>query len=322
MIIPERSIAQRKRKVYIIVTMKGQHILSTKQFDRKSLIHLFEVAQEMEGILDKGGADLLKDKVMATLFYEPSTRTRMSFESAMLRLGGKVISNSDMMKTSSHKKQETLEDTGKVVSHMVDVIAMRHPEKGSVERLAAMSNVPVLNAGDGPGEHPTQALLDVYTIWKEKGNLDGLTVGMVGDLKYGRVPHSQCDLLRHFDAKFVFVSPEALKMPKEIVAEMGEVREVEDLSEVIGEMDVIGMTRIQQERFENEEEYLKHKGSYVLDGELMKKAKEDAIVIHPLPRVDEISEEVDQDPRAKYFDQVRNGVAIRMALLKGVLIDG
>lgn len=278
----------------------------------------------MEKVIEKGGNDMMKGKILATLFFEPSTRTRFSFEAAMLRLGGKVISNADMMETSSFKKMEDLYDTGKVVSQIADVIVVRHPEAGSVEELAKGSDVPVINAGDGPAQHPSQALLDVYTIWKEKGTLDGLCVGMVGDLKYGRVPHSQCDLLKHFDVKFVFVSPEGLKMPDEILMELREagrnITVTEKLADVIGEMDVISMTRIQKERFEDEKEYKKYAGFYILNDKLMKNAKKDAIVIHPLPRVDEISKEVDSDPRAKYFEQVKNGVAIRMAMLAKVLL--
>jgi len=296
----------------------GQHILRTDQFDKESLIALFEEAVEMEKVILAGGSDVLKGKIMATLFFEPSTRTRFSFETAMLRLGGSVISNADMLRTSSLKKQETLEDTGKTVSQMVDVIVMRHPEAGSVAKLAECSDVPVINAGDGPEDHPTQGLLDVYTMWKEKGGLDGLTVGMVGDLKYGRVVHSQCALLKHFEVKFVFVAPEGLKMPSGLVEG---AKEVTDLAEIIEDLDVISMTRVQEERFEDKAEYEKYAGSYVLDTGLMAKAKADAIVIHPLPRVNEIAVEVDTDKRAKYFEQPRNGVAVRMALLKAVLSD-
>jgi len=305
------------------MNFKGQHILSTAQFDKEGLLEIFEEAKKMEKVLQDGGSDVLSGKILATLFFEPSTRTRFSFESAMNRLGGRVLSNADMAATSSLKKNESLEDTVKTVSHMADVIAIRHPESYSVEKTSIVSNVPVINAGDGPNQHPTQALLDVYTIWKEKGHIDGLTVGMIGDLKYGRVPHSQCDLLKHFDVKFVFVAPDALKMPVEIVEELRsvgkDVVEGEDLSELIEDMDVIGMTRVQKERFDSEEEYLKYEGIYVLDTKIMDRAKKDAIIVHPLPRVDEISVELDSDPRSKYFDQVGNGVVIRMALLKKVL---
>lgn len=305
----------------------GQHILSTEQFDKDGLIELFVAAKQMEKIVEaarKGRqSKILEGKLLATLFFEPSTRTRFSFETAMNRLGGRVISNFDMMNSSSIKKRETLSDTGKVVSQMVDIIAMRHPRAGSVAELAEGSDVSVINAGDGANQHPTQALLDVYTIWKKFGKLDGLTVGMVGDLKNGRVPHSQCDLLRHFKVKFVFVAPKALKMPEEIVAELKktrhEIKETEDFGDVVNEMDVIAMTRIQEERFASKDEYEKYAGIYILDKKLIKEAKENAIVIHPLPRIDEIAVDVDDDPRAKYFEQVKNGVAIRMALLGKVL---
>ena len=288
------------------------------------MLALFEQADEMEKILEVGGEDVLHGKIMATLFFEPSTRTRFSFESAMLRLGGRVISNADMANTSSLKKQETLEDTGRTVSQMADVIVMRHPDAGSVAKLASFCDVPVINGGDGPSDHPTQGLLDLYTIWKEKGSLDGLTVGMVGDLKFGRVVHSQCKLLKEFDVKFIFVSPKGLEVPAEIAEELAdagcEIELSENLEEIIEKMDVISMTRVQEERFEDKSDYEKYAGAYVLDESLMKKAKNDAIVIHPLPRVDEISPEVDEDPRAKYFEQPKNGVAVRMALLKKLLI--
>ncbi|MBU1151794.1 aspartate carbamoyltransferase [Patescibacteria group bacterium] len=291
---------------------QSQHILDSKQFDREGLLEVFKIAKEME---EKGGRKLAEGKILATLFYEPSTRTRFSFETAMLRLGGGVVSGSDMVANSSHKKGESLEDTGRVVSRMADMIAMRHPEAGSVEKLASGSRVPVINAGDGVHEHPTQALLDVYTIWKEfDGKLEGLKVGMVGDLKNGRVPHSQYNLLKHFGVSFVFVAPEGLQMPEEYVGER-----VENLAEVISELDVIAMTRVQKERFTSEAEAEKYAGAYVLDSELMGKVKKSAIVIHPLPRVDEIAVEVDDDGRARYFDQVENGVAVRMALICLVL---
>lgn len=298
---------------------KGQHILTSTQFDKASLLELFKTAAEMEDVISKlGSTDLLKGRVMATLFFEPSTRTRFSFETAMHRLGGSVISNPNMLTNSSLTKLETLADTGKVVSQMADVIVARHVEKGGVAAIAEGSDVPVMNAGDGPGEHPTQGLLDLYTIWKEKGRLDGLTVGMVGDLKYGRVPHSELQLLSHFDVKFVFVSPEALKMPNDFCKGI-EAVESEHLDAHIGEMDVISMTRVQKERFDDEQEYEKYADAYILDAKLMQKAKNDAIVLHPLPRVKEISVDLDDDPRAKYFDQVGNGVALRMALLLKVL---
>lgn len=307
------------------MNLKGQNILSTRQFDRKNLLGLFEEAKKMEKVIVQGGSNHLAGKIMATLFYEPSTRTRFSFEVAMQRLGGRVVSNADMMTTSSFTKMETLEDTGKVVSQMVDVIVMRHPEPGSVARLASKSDVPVINAGDGPAEHPTQALLDLYTIWKKFGKLDGLKIGMMGDLKNSRVQHSQVWLLKNFKVEFVLCSPAGLEMPKEILKEMKEAGlsygSVKKLENLVAEADVISVTRIQKERFPSVAEYKKFAGLFILDANAMKKAKKNAIVIQPLPRVDEVTVEVDDDPRAKYFEQVGNGVAVRMALLKMVLGD-
>ncbi len=304
---------------------KGSHLLSSKDLTREDLLKIFEEADKMLPIARKEqSSDIMKGKVIAALFYEPSTRTRFSFETAMLRLGGSIISNFQMMQTSSAKKGETLFDTGRVVGKFADVIAIRHPESGAAARLAEGAEVPVINAGDGPSDHPTQGLLDVFTIWKEFGGIEGLTIGMVGDLKYGRVPHAQCEFLKNFTGlKFVFVAPDALKMPRKIVEDLEsaghEVVETDDLDSVICELQVIGHTRIQQERFESEEEYQKYKGVYVIDEETMEKAREDMILMHPLPRVDELAVTVDEDDRAKYFEQVTNGVAVRMALIKSVV---
>lgn len=298
---------------------KGQNILTAEQFDKEGLFKLFEEAREMEKALKRGrDLDVLRGKYMATLFFEASTRTRFSFETAMMRLGGKVVSNADMRGTSSLRKFESLYDTAKVVSQMVDVLVIRHYESGSMAEFAEGSDVPVINAGEGPSEHPTQGLLDLYTIWKEKGKFDGLTIGMVGDLKNSRVQHSQCELLKHFDCRFIFVSPKQLVMPEKY-SEGLDFRVESDYAKAIKDMDVVSISRIQSERFDNEEEYKKFVGLYVLDEKMMKHAKKDAIVLQPLPRVDEIAREVDKDPRAKYFEQVRNGVAVRMALLKLVL---
>lgn len=305
---------------------KGADILSTGQFSQEDILRVLKLAAKLDKAWAEGKSldHLLHGKLMATIFFEPSTRTRFSHETAMLRLGGSVMSNPDMLSLSSYKKQETLHDTGKMVGTFADVVVMRHPEAHSVEKLAAGTNTPVINAGDGPNEHPTQGLLDLYTIWKNKGHLfDGLNIGMVGDLKYGRVPHSQCDLLKHFDVRFTFVAPQGLAMPREIVEELKragrEVIETENFDEAIADMDVISMTRVQEERFIDKNEYLKYKGVYILDSALMEKAKKEAIVLHPLPRVDEITAEIDLDPRAKYFEQVHNGVVVRMALLLLIL---
>ncbi len=299
------------------------HLLSTKDVSKKDLFNLFKQALKCERIVKKGKSDLLKGKILSTLFFEPSTRTRMSFEAAMLRLGGSVISNADMKTTSSLRKMESLKDTGKVISTMVDIMAVRHNEPGAVKEISEKSAVPVINAGDGSGEHPTQALLDIYTIWKEKRNLNGLTIGIIGDLKNGRVPHSQCFLLKHFKVNLVFVSPKSLKMPKEITAELKKnglkIRETENLKKTISEMDIALFTRIQKERFSSLKEYNKCKAFYVLDKKLLKEMKKDALILHPLPRVDEVAPEVDDDSRARYFDQVKNGVVIRMALMLNML---
>jgi len=298
---------------------QGQSILSTEQFDRDSLLDLMKEAEMMEEVFKQGGNDILKGKLMAAVFFEPSTRTRFSFETAMLRLGGMVVSNPDMMKNSSIKKNETLWDTGKVLSQMVDVIAMRHPNPGTVAKLAEGSDVPVLNAGDGSNEHPTQGLLDLYTIWKKFGRFDGLKVALVGDLKNSRVLHSDADLLKHFDVEFVLVSPEELALPPKFKDGIS-FRETENIHEVIGDLDVISCNRLQEERFENPADCQKYRGSFIITTELLKGAKSDLIILNPLPRMEELPTDVDDDPRAKYFEQVHNGVIIRMALLKKVLL--
>jgi len=312
------------------MNFKGKSILSAAQFSKREIERILEVAAKMEPFARKEKtSDLLKGKVLATLFFEPSTRTRFSFETAMLRLGGKVISNAMMNETSSVKKRETLYDTGRVVSAFADVIAMRHPVAGSVAELAKGAIVPVLNAGDGPADHPTQGLLDLFTIHKAFGHFGGLTYGLVGDLKNSRVVHAQCQLLKHFgptDFKpaFICVAPRGLELPATIKKELKEmgcsIRETDNLEKVIGEMDVLSNTRIQEERFATKKEYEKFRGAYSISRELMKKAKKKMIVIDPLPRVDgQLKTEVDSDPRAKYFEQVTNGVAIRMALMALVL---
>jgi aspartate carbamoyltransferase len=302
-----------------------QHLLNSRDLSKEEILTLFQRASEFLPTLQaKKSLDLAKGKILATLFFEASTRTRFSFETAMLRLGGAVISNADMGVTSSAKKGESLYDTGKTVSQMADIIAMRHPEKGSVEALAKGSDVPVMNGGDGPGDHPTQGLLDVFTIQNELGRLSDFTIAMVGDLKYSRVVHAQCELLRHFKGiRFILVSPKALSLPdeyKSVLAEAGfEIQETEDLEEAISKCDVLSDTRIQEERFVSRVDYEKFNGVYVLTPALMMKAKKEMIVIDPLPRINHIDPKVDEDPRAKYFVQVQNGVALRMALIANLL---
>jgi len=301
-----------------------QHLLHSKDLSRDEILGLLDRAVEFLPTVEKRNRlDLAKGKILATVFYEPSTRTRFSFETAMIRLGGNVISNADMSATSSAKKGESLFDTAKMVSSFANIIAMRHPQQGSVAEFAKGSEVPVVNGGDGAGDHPTQGLLDIFTIRKCLGRLENFTIAMVGDLKNSRVIHSQCEYLMHFEGiKFILVSPKALALPAEWVERLKakfEVRESESLEEVMAECDVLSDTRIQEERFESEAEYLKYNGVYILTPALMAKAKKDMILIDPLPRLNHIDPAVDTDPRAKYFEQAKNGVAVRMAILATLL---
>jgi aspartate carbamoyltransferase catalytic subunit len=262
---------------------------------------------------------------MATLFYEPSTRTRLSFEAAMYRLGGEVITTESAREFSSAAKGETLEDTIRIVDGYSDVIVLRHYESGSARRAADVASVPILNAGDGPGQHPTQALLDVYTIQKEIGKLDGIKVALVGDLANGRTARSLAYLLTKYeDVKLYFVAPDVVRMKDDIKEHLNEngvpFEEEDDLMKVVPEVDVVYQTRIQRERFgDRTADYEKVRGKYIIDKKVMSALSDDAIVMHPLPRVDEIDPVVDRDPRAAYFRQAHNGVFIRMALLRMVL---
>ncbi len=306
-----------------MIEFKGKDILSAKQFSKEELEYIFKVAAKMEPIArGEENSDLLQNKYLATLFFEASTRTRLSFEIAMLRLGGKVI-NSTGITFSSLIKGETLHDTARVVSNFVDVIAIRHPKIGSAEQAAHTSDKPVINAGDGPGQHPTQALLDLYTILKEKKRIDKLTVAMVGDLKYGRTIHSLAYLLAHYDVTIYFVSPDILKMPEGETTYLKEkginFKETDDLGSVIPELDVLYDTRIQQERFADPAEFERVKNCYVINKKILGKAKKDITIMHPLPRLEEISTEVDALPNAAYFRQTFYGVPIRMAILALVL---
>jgi len=301
----------------------GQDILSVKQFDRQDLETIFAVGHEMRGMVERVGTfDLLKGKVLTNLFYEPSTRTSSSFVAAIERLGGSVIQINNVT-YSSVSKGESLRDTVRTLESYSDAIVLRHPDQGSAAEAAKAASKPVINAGDGPGEHPTQALLDAYTIVEEMGNLDGLTVTMLGDLKYGRTVHSLARLLTLFDMKVNYVSPESLRMPTELVAEVDDAGipqiETTDLESVLPETDVLYVTRIQKERFGSETEYDAVKDSYVITNESMSTAKDNMVVMHPLPRVGEIAEEFDADPRAAYFRQMEYGMYVRMALLALVL---
>lgn len=261
---------------------------------------------------------------LATLFYEPSTRTRLSFESAMLRLGGRTLGFSGA-EQSSASKGETVADTARVVSCYADIIAIRHPKEGAPLRASLYAKVPVINAGDGGHNHPSQTLIDLMTIRQRKGRLDHLTVGFCGDLKFGRTVHSLVSqLVRYPGNRFVFVSPEELRVPGYLTEDVlrpakADYQETSSLDEVLPQLDVLYMTRVQKERFFNEEDYIRLKGLYVLNPEKMKLARPDMPVLHPLPRVGEIDPAIDQDPRAAYFDQVQNGVYIRMALILALL---
>ena len=268
--------------------------------------------------------DRCAHKKLATLFFEPSTRTRLSFEAAMLELGGSVIGFSEAS-SSSASKGESVADTAKIVSCYADIIAMRHPKEGAPLRASLSARVPVINAGDGGHAHPSQTMIDLMTIRQRKGRLDHLTIGFCGDLKFGRTVHSLTAALSQFEGnRFVFISPEDLRLPQYVKAESlapthQVYKETADLEAELPHLDVLYMTRIQQERFFNEEEYLRLKGCYQLDEALLQKAPADMPVLHPLPRIDEIKKDVDDDPRAAYFDQVHNGVYIRMAIILAVL---
>lgn len=302
-------------------------VIEAQQFDRETLNAIFEVAKEMENIKKNSpGSQILKGYLMATLFYEPSTRTRLSFESAMKRLGGEVLTTENAREFSSAAKGETLEDTIRTVEGYSDIIVMRHFESGAAKRAAATAGIPIINAGDGPGQHPTQALLDVYTIEREIGKLDGIRVGLVGDLANGRTVRSLAYLLAEYqDVKIYFVSPDVVKMKDDIkkyLTRRGvEWEESGDLMEVASKCDVVYQTRIQRERFgERIDLYEEARGKYIVDENVLKVMQSHAVVMHPLPRLDEITVDVDADPRAAYFRQAKNGLYIRMALLKLLLV--
>ena len=268
--------------------------------------------------------DVCRHKILATLFFEPSTRTRLSFESAMLSLGGSVLGFSSASNTSA-SKGESVSDTISVVSSYCDIIAMRHPKEGAPLVATRKSTVPLINAGDGGHNHPTQTLTDLLTIYREKGRLDNLTIGFCGDLKFGRTVHSLTKAMsRYKNIKFVFIAPPELKIPEYLKHDLLDAKnldykEVETIKEVVEELDILYMTRVQKERFFNEQDYIRLKDTYILDLKKLEKSKSDLIVMHPLPRVNEIAIEVDDDPRAKYFDQVQNGRFMRMALILKML---
>ncbi|MEO0084212.1 MAG: aspartate carbamoyltransferase [candidate division WOR-3 bacterium] len=307
--------------------MKLFHIIKAQQFNRPLLDKIFSVAGEMEKIAKSGGSDILKGKVLASIFYEPSTRTRLSFEAAMAKLGGEIISTENAKEFSSAAKGESLEDTIRIVGNYADIIVLRHYESGAAERAAKISKVPIINAGDGPGQHPTQALLDIYTIKREIGRLDGIAIAMVGDLAYSRTVRSLAYLLTKYrDVKMYFVAPDVVRMRDDIKDYLKQHKvffsEETNLEKVASKVDVIYQTRIQKERFgERLEDYEKAKDKYIIDKNILKHMKKHAIIMHPLPRINEIKTEVDQDPRAAYFRQAQNGLYIRMALIKMILAD-
>ena len=299
---------------------QGRDIISIEDFSRKEIDYILDVSRSMEPLASKG-SDMLRGKILATLFFEPSTRTRLSFEAAMLKLGGSNIGFADADVTSV-KKGESLADTIRTVENYADVIALRHSLEGAAKLAAEFSKVPIINGGTGAEEHPTQAFTDLYTMRREKGGIDGLKVALVGDLRYGRTVHSLAYALAMYKIELFLVSPETLRMRKDVLQTIkNKISVAEDgkLEDIMPQIDVLYVTRIQKERFPDATEYAKVKGAYKIDSKTLKNAKKDMIILHPLPRVDEISAEVDVTPQARYFKQVWNGIVVRMALLALVL---
>ncbi len=302
---------------------RGRDILSIRDLSRADVETVLKAARKMVPYaLGKKVANSLQGKILATLFFEPSTRTRLSFESAMTRLGGRAVGFTGVEGTSV-AKGETLADTIRMVEAYSDAIVLRHPQEGAARLAAEFSEKPVINAGDGAGQHPTQTLLDLYTIWDEKGSIEGQHVVLVGDLKYGRTVHSLAYALADLGATLAFVSPPTLEMPREIIEHVKErglsFKMAHHLEDVIREADVLYVTRIQKERFPDPQEYEKVAGSYRVDGDLLRESKRDLIIMHPLPRTTEIAAEVDRTKHAVYFKQAFNGVPVRMALLDMIL---
>jgi aspartate carbamoyltransferase catalytic subunit len=304
---------------------KDMDILDGAQFSREELEHIMQVAEDFRGRLNENrgrALEVARGYVLGTLFFEPSTRTRLSFETAMHRLGGSVVGFASAA-ASSTAKGESLADTIRTVDQYVDVIAMRHPRIGSAREAAAVAESPVINGGDGAGQHPTQALLDLLTIRSERGQIDGLSIALCGDLKHGRTVHAGVELYKHYNCRLIFVAPDALRMPPEITARLREfgvtVEETSNLEEALAQADVLYVTRIQKERFNDPTDYERLRDSYVLTREMVERVRPEVTVLHPLPRVNEIGTDVDDLPGAAYFRQVRNGVYVRMALIALVL---
>ncbi len=298
----------------------GRDIVSIRDFTREEIDYVLKTTDGLEPLARKS-SDMLHGKILATAFFEPSTRTRLSFESAMFRLGGTCIGFADP-KAASVEKGENLADTVRVIENYADALVIRHPLEGAARLAAEFASVPVINAGSGAEEHPTQALLDLYTMKREKGRIDGLTVGLVGDLRYGRTVHSLAYALAQYNVKLHLISPDQLRMRRDVLVEVEKKIRVEEstsLKKLLPELDVIYMTRIQKERFPDLAEYEKVRGVYRLDATELESAKKDAIVMHPLPRVDEISSDVDGTSHSKYFKQVWYGLLTRMTLISLVL---
>jgi len=299
--------------------MKPKSLLSIQDFSKQEILHVLEAAKEFEKNREQ---DFLRGKVIACLFFEPSTRTRLSFEAAINRLGARVIGFPDN-KNTSQSKGETLEDTIKIVSNYVDMIVMRHPMEGAAAVAASVSPVPVINAGDGANQHPTQTLLDMYTILQTQGRLDGLTINMVGDLRYGRTVHSLSQAMSDFDPKFIFTAPEELRMPRKYLEEFNAKGvpfvETASLEEHLNDCDILYMTRVQQERFPTREDYERVKDTYELTASMLSGVRPNMKVLHPLPRITEIAADVDDTPYAYYFQQAGNGMYVRMAVISYLL---
>lgn len=296
-----------------------KHVLSVKQFaDKKLLGELFDSAARFQNLSPDKYPKPLRHKTVATIFYEASTRTRLSFETAIQNLGGQLITTENAGEFSSAIKGESLEDTTRVINAFADGMVLRHHEAGAAARAAAVSNIPIINAGDGIGEHPTQALLDVYSIQRAKGKIDGLKIALVGDLLYGRTVHSLIPLLTLYDIELYLIAPDNLQLPKKYLREIDKYTVTDNWQDVIDKVDVLYMTRIQKERFKSQKEYLALKDSFILTPKDVKRMKQDAIILHPLPRVNEIDPAIDTDPRAQYFEQVRNGLFLRMSLLDNI----
>lgn len=303
-----------------VLEFKGRDIVSIKDFTRQEIDYLMKIAKTMEPIA-KSFSEMLRGKTLATLFFEPSTRTRLSFEAAVHRLGGTTIGFAEP-EIASIKKGENLADTVRVVENYSDVIALRHPLEGAARFAAEFSQVPIINAGSGAEEHPTQALLDLYTILKERGRIDGLNIALVGDLRYGRTVHSLAYALSLYRVKLFLISPELLRMRREVLDRIrGKISVVEksEVEKVLSEVDVLYVTRIQEERFPDPVEYAKVKGAYRISLDTLESVREKMIIMHPLPRIDEIDEEIDNTRHARYFQQVWNGIVMRMALLALIL---